>query len=404
MPRLTHRFPVPRLHKASGQMRLRLEGRDFYLGKPGQESQEAYQRLLGEWLANGRKLPAPAEGKPPEPPAPPAGGILVAELVARYFRHCLEYYRRPDGSSTSEPRNIELALRPVKRMYGSTPASSFGPAELKAVRARMIKGDVVRTEINKRVRRIVRMFKWAAGEGLLPSSIFMDLKCVEGLKRGRSEAREPRKVRPVELDQVEAVRPFVARQVWAMIELGRITGMRVGEVATMRTAELDRTGDVWAYTPAAHKMSYRDQERTIYLGPRAQAVLWPWLRPDDPERYLFSPRDAMEEKAAVRRAGRKSPMTPSQRKRRRKGKPIRTPGECYTNTSLAGAIGRACKRAGIARWHFHQLRHLVATRVDREFSTLHAKATLGHRSPRTTEQFYVEQDQSRALEVARLVG
>ena len=37
-------------------------------------------------------------------------------------------------------------------------------------------------------------------------------------------------IRPVVDADVEAVRPFVSRQVWAMIELQRLTGMRSGEV------------------------------------------------------------------------------------------------------------------------------------------------------------------------------
>ena len=38
---------------------------------------------------------------------------------------------------------------------------------------------------------------------------------------------------------MEAIRPHVARQVWAMIQVQRLTGMRPGEVTIMRTCDLD---------------------------------------------------------------------------------------------------------------------------------------------------------------------
>lgn len=54
------RVPQPVHHRAMGQARVRLNGRDFYLGPWGSEGAEArYERLIGEWLANGRTLATP---------------------------------------------------------------------------------------------------------------------------------------------------------------------------------------------------------------------------------------------------------------------------------------------------------------------------------------------------------
>ena len=45
-------------HKASGQAVVRLSGKDFYLGPHGTKASKLeYDRLIGEWLANGRQLP-----------------------------------------------------------------------------------------------------------------------------------------------------------------------------------------------------------------------------------------------------------------------------------------------------------------------------------------------------------
>src|SRR5205085_2809497 len=77
-----------------------------------------------------------------------------------------------------------------------------------------------------------------------------------------------------------AVKPFVSWQVWAMIELQLLTGMRPGEVCAIRTAYIDRSGKLWLYKPAEHKTAYRGHERTIYLGPRAQRVVEPFFNPN----------------------------------------------------------------------------------------------------------------------------
>src|SRR5262249_27321050 len=146
---------------------------------------------------------------------------------------------------------------------------------------------------------------------LVPPSVHHGLKAVAGLRKGRSDARESPPVRPVPDDHVDAIRPHVAAQVWAMVELQRLTGMRPGEVTIMRGADLDRSGAIWAYVPGRHKSEHHGRARAVYLGPRAQEILRPWLRPD-PSEYLFQPREVMAARWAERREARKTPVQPSQ--------------------------------------------------------------------------------------------
>jgi hypothetical protein len=50
-------------HDASGQGVVRLNNRDHSLGKYcTPECQAAYDRLIGEWMANGRQTAAPGSG------------------------------------------------------------------------------------------------------------------------------------------------------------------------------------------------------------------------------------------------------------------------------------------------------------------------------------------------------
>jgi integrase len=178
--------------------------------------------------------------------------------------------------------------------------------------------------------------------------------------------------------------------------------MRPGEVTIMRTCDLDTSGRVLAYTPESHKTEHHGRERRIYIGPQAQAVIKPWLRADLTA-YLFSPKEAMEEHRAELRRNRKSPMTPSQRARTRKRKPRKEPGERYDTGSYGHAIKAGCKRAGVPKWHPHQLRHNAATRLRKEFGLDVARVVLGHSSPAVTK-VYAELDGAKAAEAMERVG
>ena len=165
----------------------------------------------------------------------------------------------------------------------------------------MIDSGLCRNEVNKRVRHDRPGVQVGRGEGMVPPSVHHGLKAVPGLRRGRADVRESEPVKPVPDAFVDAIRPHVSRQVWAMVELQRLSGMRPGEVCSMRTIDVDTSGRVWIYTPESHKTEHHGRERRIYLGPTAQEILRPWLRPELTA-YLFSPAEAEAERRAEQTA------------------------------------------------------------------------------------------------------
>jgi integrase len=397
------RLPSYRLHKPTGQAVVTIGGRDVYLGKHvSPDSRAEYDRIIAEWLATGRR-PMVADSAS-------AADLSVNEMHLAYLHHADSYYVK-NGKPTTEPVNIRLALRPLRQLYGHTLAREFGPLRLKTVRQAFIDSGLCRSEVNKRVRHVLRAFKWAVGEEMVPPSVHHGLKAVPGLRRGRADVRESEPVRPVPDAFVDAIAPHVSRQVWTMIELQRLSGMRPGEVCSMRTIDVDRSGRVWIYTPESHKTEHHGRERRIYLGPKAQETLRPWLRPELTA-YLFSPADAEAERRSEQRENRKTRVQPSQRSRRIR-KPRKAPGERYTVDSYRRAIEYGIKGANrepergenraVPHWHPHQLRHNAATRLRREFGLDVARAVLGHFSPVVTE-VYAELDGAKAAEAMERVG
>ncbi len=58
-----------------------------------------------------------------------------------------------------------------------------------------------------------------------------------------------------------------------MIELQLLTGMRPAEVCAMRGCDIDTSGKMWLYRPASHKTQHHGYDRTVFLGPKAQAIV-----------------------------------------------------------------------------------------------------------------------------------
>lgn len=427
MPRLkANALPSYRLHKQSGQAIVTLSGKDHLLGPHGTKASKLeYDRVVGEWQQNGRQLPREKTD------------VTVKEVTAAFWQHAEKYYRRPDGRPSKELKNFRDALKPLIRLYATTPAVDFGPLSLAALMQEMVKLGWARTNINRQIGRVKQVFRWAGTSEKIPSGIYHALAAVPGLKAGRSDARESEPVKPVAEEFVYAVLPHLSRQVATMVKLQLLCGGRPSEICQMRGCDIDTTGKVWLYRPASHKTAYRGHQRTIYIGPNGQELIRPFLK-RDLRAYLFRPADAEAERHAARSAARVTPMScgngPGDN---RKDKPKRKAGECYLVESYSHAIKYACavafpppaplakaddetaaawkarltaeQKKKLADWrkahyfHPHQLRHTAGTRIRKEFGLEAAKVLLGHRTI-TMSQHYAQQDIDAAVRIVGEVG
>ena len=324
--------------------------------------------------------------------------MTVVELCERFSKHANTDYRKPDGRPTSTIDSVRMFLSPLKQECGAMAAADFGPLALKRVRDAMASRDWSRRTINGGVNLIRHVFRWGVAEEIVPAPVLVSLEAVAPLRRGRSDAREAGAIRPVPAAHIRAVRPHVSRQVWAMIELQRLTGMRPGEVAIMRACDLDTSGHVWIFTPAEHKTEHHGHERTIYLGPRAQAIIHPFLK-RELNACLFSPREAESDRKAAEAKGRRRPGQPESPR-----KTLRTVGERYTTDSYRRAIQRASETADVPAWSPNQLRHNAATRLRREYGIDVAQTILGHRLGSSVTEVYAEANSRKARQVVAQVG
>jgi integrase len=424
------RVPSYRPH-SSGQARVSIAGKDYLLGTFGTpQSKEEYNRIIAEWLTGtGRFAPLQEEEEP----------ISVNELALAYYRHAEAYYGWDEEPRRGDAQCYRDAIRIVKNLFGMSPARDFGPRALKLCREEMLRKDWSRTYINSQVGKIQRMFRWGVEEEMISPSVWEGLRSVTSLKRGKCEARETGKVKPVEQDRIDATLPFMPAIVADMVRFQLATGCRPAEVCMLRPCDLDTSDpSCWVYRPRRHKTEHHDHERLILIGPRGQLILRPYLgtKLDAP---CFSPAKSEEMRSEERRTNRKTPLWESHLKAQAKKKPAkrkRPPGDAYTTTTYRKAINRACDLAfppegdlarkekethakwkarmtpeqhvevkrwrKAHRWSPNRLRHNRATELRKHGLDL-AKTVLGHSRVETT-LVYAEKDLQAAKQLIARIG
>lgn len=355
-------------------------------------SKRAYHEFLAEWTAS--------QTVPTKPTVVTAKRrMVVAELADAFVESQLADY------SESERQLYRSAVTVLVGTHPMMPVEDFGPVALVGVRNAMIAKGWTRQHINSQVRRVRGVFKWGESLELVPAGKYHQLFTLKGLKKSKSAIPEQKVVEPVDDELVEKTIPLLTPTLSAMVVFQRLTGCRPQDVCHLAPGLIDRTNAaVWVYRAVEHKGAYRGQTREVYIGPKAQAVLTPYLDWDRPALPVFSPRRSYQEHLDARRANRR-PKYPSQVKERQQEPtgPSKDVGVRYTTSAYDHAIKRACDRGNLPHWRPNQLRHAAGTAFREEFGLDTAQKLLGHKHSRTTERYAKPTDES-AEEAAKKVG
>lgn len=327
----------------------------------------------------------------------------VALLCKEFMRFVREDY--PAGSYEPERHLRTMSL--LVDYCGEMTTESVSLDIIEGFRRSLImRGTCCRREINDRIRRVIRCFKWGARHKLVPMSVITELSLLESIRRGKAGSFDNPPVRPVPLDDVAKTIPYLSSVVASMVLLQVFTGARPGEIRIMRACDIDtaeRNG-CWRYFPQRDKTErFRPvgDKKCIPLNRHAQAVLKPFLAVKAGAQYLFSPADALLEIRADRARRRVTKKTPSQKARdERRGKnPKEKIREFYTTDAYRRAVQRAAQMAGVPKWFPYQIRHTAATAIQKAMGIEAAQIILGHKSTDTTA-IYVERDTSQAEKIA----
>jgi integrase len=393
MARPKNSCPPLKFHRPTGQYCVYLNNRRITLGK---DSLVAERRRLHLLNAQTDSDATTAVKLPVDP-----SDLTVGEALQLYHAHAVKRY--PDKRVIAR---IDAAIRACTR-HAATLAGAFRGRALREVRRDLVDRKCERTGkplsrryINHLIDSIVLAWRWLVAEEFVPAENLARLREMSAELAEHGGGAESQPITAVDDWVVEATLPFCLPGLAAMIRLQQLTGMRPGEIVTMRRSEIATRLDewvqvagldkrvsamafdgsmIWLYCPSRHKNLHRKKPRVIAIGGEGQRDLAPLvigLKPDD---LVF---------------------------RIRRGKPWEV--QTYGN-----AIARAIRRANakrkegeklIPRWSPNQLRKAAAGRADRVLGADGAAAMLGHGASRRALDHYIQEQIEKAVETAAKVG
>ncbi len=323
-------FPDLKFHKGLGQHYYFHDGKKFYLGSDPVEARERHRWAILE-----------LNGAPPVT-VKPLGGLVVAEAVKLYLSGPVAKKER------RERVRHKFALTHVAQQFPMMLADQFRVVHIEAIAAQWSTmrrrnrnykldqrdGAVFSGEyVCKLLSAVRQCWAWLA----MHDHVTADSAAKVSLgvsQAAKSTTKANQKTRPVTEDDLRATLAELPPTCSAMVRTQLATGMRTGEMLSMRWEEIDRTGDVWEYSPGQHKNAWRGHRRTIYLGKSTQGIL---------------------------------------------GEPLKA-GPVWDVAPVAfyHALRRAQDRAAVAPWRAYQLRHLAATHVRTNHTDAATIALLGH--------------------------
>lgn len=352
MSRPRNLIPTYSLHRPSGQARVRINGQDLYLGPyDTDESRKKYGELISQ-LAVGL-IPGKKSSRGTDDDGP-----SVAELLLAFKSHAEQYYVK-NGKRTAEVDCFYSGIRAVRELFGVTPIREFSPSCLIAVRDKFIQNGWTRSFCNKSTNRVRHIFKWGVANGLVPVEIWQALTAVDALKAGKTTAPDRKKRKAVPVESQEAARAKLCPEDQRFFDLLRYSGARPSELLGLAITDIDQTGVVWTAAMTDHKCRHLDQDRTLYFGPRCQAVL--------------------------RECPQNGPMFR------------------FSRTRFSARLKRACVAAKIEPFVPYSLRHSAATSVRDSMGVEAAQGLLGHARPDMTAN-YSRMLENLARKAAERVG
>ena len=331
---------------------------------------------------------------------PTRKSVTVRRLLERFMLWAKEHF----ADNPREFSHFKLAARDLRMKYGARPVRAIGPVRLKRVRERMIKRGWCRTHVNHQFNRLRNVFAWGVENELVGPNHMDRLAAIRGLRKGHTTAPEREPVRKVDWAEASRVVPFLPPVVAAMVEIQYLTGMRSSELTAMRIADINFRGSVWVYTPSKHKTAYLGKSKNVCLGPRAQALLIPYLQ-CPPEDHLFSPRIAQRERFEARQQAAKH-----KRYGKRKASTFNPSAyrERFDTVSYHHAINYGFDRMDrkakkkVSRWHPHQLRHSRSTLTRERYGLEGSQAQIGNTKEMT--EHYAEKSLPLAMQIALETG
>ena len=393
-------FPEPQLHRAKGLLRLRVDGREFWLGKPGtRQADERRAAILAAWGANGGSLPADFNlntTKPKKVVPKVAKQITNVITVGDLLEITLSEVG--GGKTPEQLRNVARwwilrKVADVLQPYFTTPAAEFGPRLL---------GDAIRLMANTPMKNgrglptkkycrevaaeIRRIFAEAVAREQVPPERLVALNALKKLPT--ENARDSVERDPVGIEIVEDTCAVLPPVVADLLRFILLTGCRPSEATSATPAVIDTTVTPWVLRPKTHKTKKKGHDRIIQIGPQARAIITRWQSGKQSDELIFS-RDDLERATT-------SNMITLHR--------LKSDRQEFSRDDFKRYLKRAIAKQGVPHWSPYQLRHTGLTAIREIGGRDAAQAQAGHTDGAITERYTRKTLENAASEIVEKIG
>jgi len=314
--------------------------------------------------------------------------FTLQDVCQKFFAWAETYYRRADGTQTSEAYNCKNALTSLLTCCEKKYIDDIAYHDILDVRQSLIDARLARNTINQRVGIWKRFFAWALENRYCSAHTKSEVWAIVNLKKNRSQAKETKDVTPTPHWPVKRTLPYMTKKFQDIIRIIEFSGARRSEITKLRHDDIVDIGEnCLVCHPEHHKTAHKGKLRQIVFGPRATALLRPYLDLPSSE-YVFPPDEQ------------------------------KLHGGNYSKDRINVVVKRAIERGrksglGIPHWTPNQLRHACGTRVRKKFGGEAARIILGHANgdtgaaritDRYTKEAIADEELKTALKVMKVIG
>ncbi|MBQ2622278.1 MAG: tyrosine-type recombinase/integrase [Thermoguttaceae bacterium] len=247
-----------------------------------------------------------------------------------------------------------------------------------------------RRYVNSIMKAFKRILTWGINNGLL-SPVFRDsIRLFPGLTAASGCGLPERPPRSAARDcDVIATLPFLTPSIRDMVLIQRATCMRPSEVCNLKIGDIFFQQDGTAIVDKAkNKIERHGVRRHIAFAAAETEILLRHCVGRRSDEFVFTARQVMLEQWAVQRQKRKTPLTPSQRKRdeERASRRLLQYNDFITVDLYDRTVRRAVLKAiatnpNIQSWSPYQLRHAAYSALSAKYGIDIASKVAGHLSP-----------------------
>ncbi|GHT28891.1 integrase [Planctomycetales bacterium] len=304
----------------------------------------------------------------------------------------LRYYPSNDRRSVhhfTKAFELLVGLFPSDKPLPDT--STFKPGYLIWYKRSLIEQGYAKSQVKRYIKVVKQVFSWAAtpryDEGtwdILPTMVSASL--IAEMKMIKVTDADNCRENPLRLDvayeYIQAVMDYVSPIIEAMMRVQYLTGMRPGEVCTMKVGDIKKTkaefgnhyrlwdGENWLYVAAEHKTKKYIGERQFAIAMEEQEILEPYLAGKSASDFVFSKTS-----------------------KRGFGKP-------FTTDEYGRYIKRTIEKYELEKFTAHQIKHSAVSDTSEKHNRDKARALAGHTSETMTAR-YDHSDDKKLFAMAR---